>query len=153
AVHGPLQVVDETLVDLDGVEPVVGQHVAGDGAGDRAGAGADLKDAGGGARLPQLVDERPRQEPAAGQDGAGGAELAAELAEEGGALLEEAHPDGLSLHGPVREPTRPRRLRRRRPGCAGPHVALRLRDPTAHHSTGFLPKVTQKPGALPTFHL
>ncbi len=60
----PLQVRDEALVDLDSIEAVVGKHVPGDGAGHGAGAGTDLQDPGGAARLAQVIHQGAGEEPA-----------------------------------------------------------------------------------------
>src|SRR4051794_1283525 len=93
-----------------------------------------------------MVHQRSRKKPAAGQNRSGGAELLAEFTEERGALLEEAHPESLSL---CRSETEPTRQRQRRVRIAGNFVLLSLFDPTDSHSSRVPPKGTKK--THPTF--
>src|SRR5438067_12218693 len=84
--HLLLEHRDEVPVDLHGVEPVLGEHPAGDLPGNRARARPHLEDAAGGAVPAELADQGPGQEAAAGQDRPGDSEVTPTLAEEVSAL-------------------------------------------------------------------
>src|SRR5262245_34241696 len=86
------QLGNEGGVDLDGIELVPWQHPAQELSRHRSCARADFQYARGAARLGDFRDQRSGQEPAAGQNRAGGSELTAALAEEFSAFIEVAHP-------------------------------------------------------------
>src|SRR5262249_11222971 len=100
-VQAAVQYVDEVCADLDGVEPVPGEHMPDDLRRHGAGPRPHFENAGRPARLAHLRDQGAGEEAAARQDRTRAPKMPSRLPQKLAALVQEPHP-----RAPPLKPTR-----------------------------------------------